>query len=460
MLIYAPDAQDIAPEILTALSGIPTMRGYQSPPTAYDFTSTQLGADATGAAWVRSEGSQRGFVATAANIYEYGSDTFTDRSRAGNYSGAVYWKFCAFGSTYLAVSPQVQLQKSTTAAFSNVTAPSARAMDAAGYFVMLGDCNDTSTGLSTSYGSQQNRVWWSRYGDATSSWEPSVTTQCGTALLADTPSGVKDIKAWGNDFIIYKPTSMYRGYYVGPPEVFRFDLISNAIGSSGGVVKVQNEHFFIGPDDIYRFDGSRPVSIGAGVREAFFNGFDRANLTEVLGRHDPVNQLVYWHYRPTGASGALTKVLCYHYPSGRFGTFDLSIQVVLGTDNDKLVTATSDGTARQLAMAYIDSSKYIKSLSAAGTALTFTTSWYGDIEQYSLARRIRTKFRTAPSSGTVTHSTCPYIGGTVSTGSAVNWGSGRADLLASGRYHRDAHSYSGDCEIEMLKPELEPEGFE
>lgn len=462
MLIYAPDATDIAPEILTALSGIPTMRGYQSPPTAFDFTSSTLAADATGGAWVRSEGSQRGFVATAAAIYEYGSDTFTDRSRGGGYSGAAYWKFVAFGSTYLAVAQGVQLQKSTSAAFSNVTAPSAVAMDAAGYFVMLGACNDTGVGLSTSFGAQLDRWWCSRYADAVSAWEPSVTTQCATGLLSDTPGGIKDIKAWGNDFIVYKPTSMYRAYHVGPPEVFKFELISNSIGSAGGVVKTETSHFFIGPDDIYKFDGTRPVPIGAGIRESFFSGLDRANLTEVLGRLDPVNQLIYWHYRPTGASGALTKVLVFHYPTGRFGVFDLSVQVVLGTDNAKLVAATSDGTARQLSMAYIGSDKKIYSLTAAGTALTLTTTWYGDPNEASFVDRVYTKFRdgAGPSSGTITHSTCRNIGGTVTTGSALSWSAGRTDLRANARFHRDAHSYVGNCELEVASPRVVAESVE
>ena len=228
-----------------------------------------------------------------------------------------------------------------------------------------------------------------------------------------------------------------------------------------GVVKVENEHYFIGPDDVYKFDGSRPVSIGAAVREWLFNGFDKANLTETVGRHDPVNQLVYWHYRPTGASGALTKVLCYHYPTGRFGAFDLSVQTVFGTDNDKLVTGTSDGTARQLSMAYIDSSKYIKSLSAAGTDFAATTGWYGRLDGSTLLRRVRPKFRTAPSGGTCTPSTVQYPGASVVAGTAASvTARGSFDTLSEAFFHRFALALTGDPEIEAVQPELVPAGEE
>ena len=187
---------------------------------------------------------------------------------------------------------------------------------------------------------------------------------------------------------------------------------------------------------------------------------DKANLSEVQGRHDPVAELVYWHYRPTGSSGALTKVICYHYPTGRWGAFDLSVYAVFGGDNGRLVTGTTDGTARQLGMAYIDSSNYIKSLSAAGTAFSATTGWYGDLANVSFCNRVRPKFRTVPSTGTLTPSRCMFTGGTVSTGSAVTISRNRFDVRQSARYHRFALSLTGDVEIEAVAPQFVGAGME
>lgn len=468
MLIYAPDAIDIAPETLSAVSGIPTMRGYRSPPAAYDFTSTQLSGTAIIAAWLlNAAGTARGFVATGTKLYEYQSDGWTDRSAGGGtYTNSDFSSFASFGTGYFYCSGSTQLQHSTTGAFANVTAaPKARCMATAGYFMMLGATDDGSvSGLSTGFGLQENRWWCSRYADATGTWVPSVTTQCTSGLLADSPDAIRAVHGMGADFIFYKNSAMYRAYYVGPDEVFRFDRLTQKVGcpTQHAVVPVEDTHYFIGNDDIYSYTQGTagPVSIGAGVREWFFGQLDKGTWSYIEGRYDALNQLVYWHYPPTGASGALTRVLCYHVPTKRFGAFNLSVNCIFSTTNGVLWSSTSDGSARQLEMAYIDSSNYIKSLSAVGTAFTCTTGWYGDEQQVSLCKRVKPRFRAGPSGGTLTPSNALYLTGTESTGSAQSISAGRFDVLQSARYHRFALSLTGDTEVEAINPLLVPEGEE
>lgn len=458
MLSFLPDADDITPEVLSAVSGIPTMRGYQAPPTAFDYTATQLGSGAVGGDIVMyGSGSSRILVATSSNVYEFGSDTFTNiGSLACNNTF-----FLGFGADVLVFNSTIKPQK-VTASLTAINAPRCKAVDANKYFVMVGNTNDGGTGLSTSFGEQGNRWWCSPYANALADWNPSVTTQCASGLLADTPGDISGVRALGDRFAFYKQGALYLATYVGPPDVYVFERISDRIGaySQRGVVKVDDVHYFIGSEDIWKFDGVRPVSIGSGVRDWFYASLDRASAAAIQGRHDPYNRLVYWHYPAAGGDGSKTKVLVYHYPTGRFGAFDLAVGHVFPTEGGQLFASTVDGTARQLSMSYLDASRYMKSLSAAGTLLTFTTAWYGDEQRVSLCDRVKPRFRTAPSSGTVTHSTCMHLGQTPVAGSAATLANGFAYLLMSGRYHRDAHSHSGDCEIQSNGANLIPEGSE
>lgn len=479
MLIYAPDAIDIAPETLSAVSGIPTMRGYQSPPAASSSLASALeNAPKGGSVVITLNGSQRVFAGTANKLFEFSSGAWSNVSRGGNYevlsvpAVGFKWRFAAFGDNiYAATGPKALFTNVSTAVplqymahdgstFTNTNGPAASCIAAVGQFLFVGNTFDATMSPSPGFGEQGNRWWCSAVFDGTD-WDPDVRTQCASGLLVATPGEITAIAELSGQCVVYKNSSIYVGYYSGPPEVWKFEVREVDIGcyTQEAVVVVGARHYFIGDSDIYVFDGSHAVSIGAGVREWFFARITREGLSKIQSLHDQVNQLIYWFY-PANGSSTLDSVLVYHYGNNRFGAFSFTVSEVLELVGGPAPVATGSTTTAQLAKMYLDGSYVAKALTGTGTALTFTTSWYGDIEQYSLARRIRTKFRTAPSSGTVTHSTCAYIGGTVSTGSAVNWGSGRADLLASGRYHRDAHSYSGDCEIEMLKPELEPEGFE
>lgn len=459
MLTFAPDATDIAPEILTAVSGIPTMRGYASPPTAGSALASALAAAPNGGNIVlTSTGASRILVATSAKIYEFGSGAWTDRgSWAGNKSF-----FLPFGQEIFAIGT-AQKPTKVAGSLTAVTAPKAAAGDSNEYFMMLGNTDDTSVGLSTSFGAQIDGWWCSRYADATTAWNPDVTFQCNRGQLADTAGAIIAIRALGDKFVAYKMGAIYLGYYAGPPEVFKFQRITDQIGaySQSCVIKASDGvHYFIGSENIWRFDGNgAPTPIGDGIREWFFASLDRPNNSLIQGRHDPYNRLVYWHYPGAGGS-TINKVLVYHYPTGRFGAFDLTVTQVFNTEGGQLFATTSDGTAKQLSMVYTDASYVIKSLSAAGTALTMTTNWYGDENQVSLCHRVKPKFRTAFTTGALVHSTSMFIGDTPVVGSSQSMSNGRYDILMSGRYHRDAHTYTGDGEIELNNGLLIAEGTE
>ncbi len=482
MLSYAPDATDVATEILTSVSGVPTLRGYRSPPVGSSSIASALASVPIGGAVVLTvDGAQHVFAGTTSRLYRLVSGTWDNVSRSGDYiilsvAAAGYrWRFANYGNhVYAATGPRVLYSNVSTVVplqsiniktsgtdFADVNAPAATCIAAVGDFLMLGNTNDAGMSPSPGFGSQGDRWWCSRLFDAQSIWTPNVTTGCATGQLVDTPGEISAMAELAGTCVTFKNSSMYVGEYKGPPESWVFRVVSSDIGtySQESVVNIGDRLLFIGADDIYQFAGVRPEPIGLGIREWFFNQITKENLGKVQASHDPNTQTVFWHY-PAGSATTCDSVLCYHYGTQRWGFFSLAVSEVLETIGGSAATPDGSVTVYQLNRLYLDGSYVTKSLTGAGTALTCTTNWVGDDAQVSLCRRVRPKFRTAPSGGTLTPSSCMTVGGSVTTGSAATINRGRFDFRQAARYHRFALSLTGDTELEVINPELLPAGME
>ncbi len=461
MISFLPDSQAVgSPDVLKLVSGVPTKRGFAPPPGVQDFSASALVAASTGGAHVMyGAGATRTLASTATKVYEYGSAAWVE---VGSWvSGSSF--FVGFGSNIYVFGSSVKPQK-VTGSLTAFDGPKAIAGDTAGYFVMLGNTDDSSSGLSTAFGAQTGRWWCSAYADG-EDWEPDASTQCASGLLTDTAGDITAVRAMGDRFVFYKQGAIYLATYTGPPDVFSFQRISDRVGALGQpcVVKVDTVQYFIGAENIWRFDGTQVVPIGDGVREWFFASLDRPYGYLIQGRHDPYNELIYWHYPTSGGSGALTKVLVYHIPSGRFGAFDFTVTRAFATEGGALWVNPGGGiTAKQMSMAYLDGSRLMKSLSAAGTALSCTTAWFGDEEAVTLCDRVKPRFgNTAPSAGTLDADTCMTVGGSVTDIAQSTMSGARFDILARGRYHRQALAFTGSgFEIEAIGPRLKPGGRE
>ncbi len=483
MLSFAPDAIDIAPEALQAVSAVPTIRGYKTPPAGVDLGGDQFSGTPQGGAFLLGlTGSYRTFVGTSTYVYEYSSGTWTDRSRAGNYTaGAARWRFAQFGDTELAINKATQLQQSSTGAFSNVSnAPKASCIEVCAGFVLVANCDDTSTGLSTAFGDQPHRWWCSQIFNPTGTWAPDVSKQCVSGLLVETPGAINSLKRLAAECVAYKSKSIYVGSYVGGAAVWQWRCVSTDVGCPApeGVVTVGNTQYFIGESDFYAFNGSQTQPIGALIKDWFFSRLSRANISSVQTMHDRSAKIIYWIY-PVGSSSSLTSVICYHYDSQRWGAFDLSVLDVLETVTDAItyeslgnLYSTYDDipaiaydspfwTASTPVLAYLSPTSYLTSLSGTASQMTLTTGWNGSEDVISLCKRVRPRFRSAPTAGTLTHQTLMTLGDTpTSVAGTSTMHDGRFDVLRSARYHRFALTLSGSCEVEAVVPTLVQQGLE
>lgn len=481
MLAFAPDLPETTPEVLTAVSAVPTARGYRSPPLGIADGSGALADPSQGGALLlKLDGATRTIVGTVDSLYELSGGTWNDVSSGIYASGAARWRFAIFGNTSLAINKATQLQQGTLGAFAAVAnAPKAACMDVADLFVCLGNCDDTGTGLGTGYGDQPHRWWISQWANPTGSWAPSASTRATSGLLVDTPGAITAMKRLGAYMMAYKEKGVYLGSFVGPPVELDFQCVSTDVGCPSGdaVVAAGAVHYFVGDDDIYAFDGTRPVGIGAAVKDWFFARLNRAYASSVQALHDRSNKVIYWFY-PVDTASTLTSCLVYHYPTQRFGHFDLTVRDVLEAatsavtyDDLGALYATYDDmpaiaydspfwNANTPILAYINAADTLMNLSGNGGPMSLTTGWIGDEATVSLCTRVRPKFRAKPTGGDITAASVMDLGGTVATQAASAINGDRFDVLQSARYHRFAINFDDQAEVEALGVPLQPEGEE
>lgn len=471
---FLPDAPVTTPDVLTAVEAVPTIRGYRGAPSRVNAGYAALAATCTGAALIlRLDGSTKLYAGTASALYEGSGSTWTDRSRVGGYTtGDVRWQFAAFGDTSLAIAKSIQLQSATTAAFADVAnAPKAACMDTVGGFVMLGNCDDTGTGLSTGYGDQPHRWWCSQIFNATGTWAPSVTTQATSGLLISSPGAITAVKRLGSQVVYYKKNAMHIGTYVGPPSVWDFAQVPGEAGAHNEecVVPVGAQHFFIGTDDIYVYDGSRPQSIGSGVREWFFARLNKQFAYKIIGLHDVQTGTVWWWY-PAESSTTPSAALIYNYKSGTWGHITSSISAALQsvtsqitydglgslyTNYDNLPNIAYDSPFWQASAQVLSvfDTTTLHTLTGTSSSSSITTGLVGSQESYAFCDRVRMLYRTKPDTATLTPYQYEQPGYVVGTGSATT-NDDRFDMLVSARWHQFKVDFTGAMEVEALTPRM------
>jgi len=339
---FLPDADEHSEGVITDCEMmLPSMKGMKGAPSFIAATDA-LAAACRGAAYaVKLDNTTRLFAGSQTKLYELSGTTWTDVSRVGNYvgSGDSVWRFAQFGDVSLAVNGSDEFQYSNgSGSFANLAgAPKATVIETVGGFVMVGNYNDGS--------SVPDGMKWSAYLDYTD-WTPDVATQAGDLRLLDTPGEVRGLKRLGQYAIAYKEQSMYLGVNNGPPVLWGFTLISGEIGavSHESVVSIETAHFFISPAHFFMFDGARPIPIGDGVREWFFNDLNSDYIYKIRGVHDKNNAHVLWYYPSTASIGALDSCIIFNYKTRKWSRANRTIEVCLEYLTGALTYATLEST--------------------------------------------------------------------------------------------------------------------
>lgn len=475
---FLPDVDPTTPGVITLCDGfLPSKFGMKAAPSAISIGADALAAACKGYAAVRkTDGTTRIIAGTASKLYELSSTTWNDVTRAvgGNYAvSSSLWRFAQFGNVTFAVNQFDTPQTSSSGAFANQTGmPKCRVIDTANQFVLIGATNEGT------YGDQPDRWWCCGIGDYTN-WTPAVATQCATGRLTDAPGEIVALRTLNEFVCIYKPRGLYVGTYQGPPVVWDWRLVSQDIGtwSQEAVVKAGSVHYFVGYEDFYVFDGTVPIPIGDGIRDWFFNDLDRAYAGNITGFYDRVHLLVYWFYPSNGSAGVIDSWVAYQPSTKRWGAGTLTVEAVaeylsatptydtfgVGLTYDTLPDVGYDsnywGTSSPLP-AVVNGSHVLCSITGVSGTNSLTFGWNGDDQGFSLIRRVSPRWKTVPSSATLTHTYTNTLGDTTTSDSAVTMSSGRFDFMRSARWHQDALSTTGDCEFSGVAIDAVADGEE
>lgn len=473
---FLPDADEHSEGVITDCEMmLPSMKGYKGAPSFVSATDA-LAAECRGSAYVvKLDNSTRLFAGTQTKLYELSGTTWTDVSRVGDYvgSGDSVWRYAQFGDISLAVNGADAFQYSNGSGdFADLAgAPKATTIETVGGFVMVGNYND---GTSTPDG-----IKWSAYLDY-SDWTPDVATQAGDLRLLDTPGEVRGLKRLGQYAVAYKEQSMYLGVNNGPPTLWGFTLISGEIGavSHESIVSIETAHFFISRTDIFMFDGARPVPVGDGVREWFFNDLNSDYAFKIRGIHDKNNTQILWYYPSTQSTGSLDSCLILNYRTRKWGRANRTIEACLeyltgaftyGTleaayATYDLIPDVSYGspfwTTSSPNMAVFNTSHVLGTLNGASLSSSITTGAIGDDVQMTMISRVQPRFINDPTTGSMINYYRMTDGATYTTDATSAMSSARFDVLRSARWHKVKTSFTGDVEVAGQSYILVPEGYE
>lgn len=358
-LVYAPDGDPSKSGVIIAGAGMrPSVNGFEQWPEKKAYGWSALAATATSAYLHVYHTDSRIIAGTTTKLYEMsrtgtGTYTVTDVSKGGgsytapSWTGYVGsegdpgpWAFTSFGAYCIAsnkFNTPMQVQTAKGGAFADLTgSPPCSTLTTFKNFVVAGNCGDYGSVTGTN-----DMVAWSALGDHTN-WVPSPTTQAGYQQVLDVPGRIVCVKPLGDAVVVYKESGIWLMRYVGPPNVFSFQMIDNRNGplaytlSYTPVIDIGHAHVFVSKDAICVFDGSTVRRLSDGVLSKQYttiNGYGYNQFPACTITHDILNgDLIFWpnnRFDVSNNSGSVTlqSIPAYNYKMGKWGTGPLNAGV-------------------------------------------------------------------------------------------------------------------------------------
>src|SRR5574343_158264 len=179
---------------------------------------------------------------------------------------------------------------------------------------------------STNY---QHMVKWSHPADpgsVPSTWDHTdVTKDAGEYDLSDSQSRIVDGLALGDQFIIYKESSIYSMTFIGQPFIFRFQKISDYAGalSQNCVAEFPGGHVVLGLGDVFVHAGQSPVSIlDQKMRKWLFQNFDQTYYSRsFVSANYATNEV--WICFPTQGNTQANMAVVWNWKTGATSARDL-----------------------------------------------------------------------------------------------------------------------------------------
>lgn len=334
------------PGLVTCKGIIPRTSQSYGPFKAFGVHSSALTARCQGAFAGRdTSGNVNLFAGDVADLYRLtsASTTWENVSRGAgvpDYATASdgRWVLAQYGKRVIATNFADDMQSyvigtSTDFAQLAAAAPRARALAVVRDHVMVGNTFDGTDGAVP------ERVWWCAIDDPTS-W-PTI----GSAAAAAAQSDRQDLVGEGGavqtlvgsvgvgDGVVIQERAVQRITYVGPPQIYQFDLVQGARGTvaPGSVAHLGAVIAYLGENGFYMFDGRTSVPIGHDkIDRTFFADLDQTYATRIASAIDPVDKLFFWAYPGAdNTNGVPNRLLTWNWALGRWSLQELTTEMIL-----------------------------------------------------------------------------------------------------------------------------------
>lgn len=148
------------------------------------------------------------------------------------------------------------------------------------------------------YGDTRNPVGiaWSKNGDPTD-FEDLVGLTAGAAELQGTEDYITGLGKVGGGLVIYRRGSIETWGATGKATapIYRVN-VRRGIGCAApwSIVEADGTNFFVGRSDFYRMRGHYPESIGAKIRDKFFDIVEWTEVEKTWGQHYELRNEIEW----------------------------------------------------------------------------------------------------------------------------------------------------------------------
>ena len=296
LLDFSPDADPRTPGLFLDMDGfIGTTKGLKTLPAAVAIGDPLLGFSRGTYAAELSSGFVIVVAGTSDHLYRRDGMHWTQFDGGQTFHGGTNrWSFTTFGMYIIAVNgvdpPQISRSNQPFQSIASLVAA-----DQAPPISHIVETTDYSIFLIPT---DQSKFAWYASSSPLVGWKPDVATLTAAAPLTATPGRVTSAHRLRGGIVIFKNRGLYFGQFQGPPFVYAFISISDTVGapSQDSVVSDGDVLYLRGPDNFYRFDGSSLTPIPNNLKEWFQANADPEQLSHMLGRYDPVERIVYWHF--------------------------------------------------------------------------------------------------------------------------------------------------------------------
>ena len=450
---FAPDLNLSTPGIIMdASNAIPTIKGYRARQSPQQVASA-LPATGTGVqepplggyVALYSDGSTSVLAGTATRLFRLVGGAWTQIG--SGYTATFPWVFSQFADDVIATSAgntHMQMAPGPTGTFSN--------LPDTGGGTPLGPPTNAATAISVAgfeVGYVKNQ-WWNSAAGVDSVWSPPASqTQVAFGYLYDFPGNIVAASALFRTQLVWKQGSMFLLTYVGSPQIWSSQILSNITGTwgQGCVCAMPTAVAFLGTDDFYICQGAAPSRIPNSHKEWFFNQIhkdangnpDQLQLTSSW--YDPITAVCYWHYVSNNPPfpGMPDRYVAWNSRSGRWSPGYLNTPLVIWNTQ-----------AGKQAGFYFDSNGALQSWTGPPTTMFILTGFQGDADNLTQLQKVRVSYNQAqlPPSQVLIPMHTYRMGDypTVET-AAILAGDGWFNLRATDRYHQVQLSTNGSCEI-------------